>query len=238
MNRKVEKHRLPQISSALSRAGNRVNRAVGAWLLLLASLLAFTAPGVCLSADWTLSAPQLAQVTSGAIVAEGDVAPDRPAADIRAAIKIAAPPEQVFRTLTDCPRALRFVPHLKRCVVLETAPDGSWQNVEQQVDYSWLVPRAHYVFHAEYEKFTRIRFSNLRGDFRENRGVWAFAPLDDGRSTLVTYEARIAPAFYVPRWVMRNMLKRDLPDLMRGLRTFSEAARSTTATSAPAPPDP
>lgn len=213
-------------------------RAVGARLPLLASLLAFTASGVCQSADWTLSAPQLERVMTGAILAEGDVAPDRAAADIRAAIKIAAPPEQVFRTLTDCALALRFVPHLKRCTVLETAPDGSWQNVEQQVDYSWLVPRAHYVFHAEYEKFSRIRFGNLRGDFRENRGVWTFTPLDGGRSTLVTYEARVAPAFFVPRWVMRNMLKRDLPDLMRGLRTFSEAARSTAATNAPAPPDP
>src|SRR4051812_19420642 len=159
MNRRVEKHRLAQICSALSRAGNRLDRVVGALLLLFALPLAFTAPSVCQSADWTLIAPQLEQVKTGAIVAEGDVAPDRAAADIRAAIRIAAPPEQVFRTLTDCARALKFVPHLKRCAVLETAPDGSWQNVEQQVDYSWLVPRAHYVFHAEYEKFASIRFS-------------------------------------------------------------------------------
>jgi uncharacterized protein YndB with AHSA1/START domain len=238
MNRKVEKHRLPQICSVLSRAGDRVSRVVGALLPLLASLLALTASGACQSADWALSAPQLEQVKAGAIIAEGDVAPNRAAADVRAAIKIGAPPEQVFRTLTDCARALRFVPHLKRCAVLETAPDGSWQNVEQQVDYSWLAPRANYVFHAEYERFTRIRFSNLRGDFRENRGVWTFAPLDDGRSTLVTYEARVAPAFYVPRWVLRNMLKRDLPELMHGLRTHAEAARSAAATNAPAPPGP
>lgn len=210
-------------------------RAVAAVLLLLASAL-------CQGADWTLTQSQLEQVEKGGIVAEGDVATDRAAADIRAAVKVAASPEQVFRTLTDCSRALRFVPHLKRCRVLETAPDGSWQNVEQQVDYGWLVPRATYVFHADYESFSRIRFSNVRGDFHENRGVWVFSPLEDGRSTLVTYEARIAPAFYVPRWMMRNMLKRDLPDLMRGLRTHAEATRSVAATNAGgasrAPPGP
>jgi ribosome-associated toxin RatA of RatAB toxin-antitoxin module len=210
-------------------------RAVAAVLLLLASAL-------CQGADWTLNQPQLEQVEKGGIVAEGDVATDRAAADIRAAVKVAASPEQVFRTLTDCSRALRFVPHLKRCRVLETAPDGSWQNVEQQVDYGWLVPRATYVFHADYENFSRIRFSNVRGDFHENRGVWVFSPLEDGRSTLVTYEARIAPAFYVPRWMMRNMLKRDLPDLMRGLRTHAETTRSVAATNAGgasrAPPGP
>jgi hypothetical protein len=47
----------------------------------------------------------------------------------------------------------------------------------------------------------------------------------------VTYQARIAPAFFVPRWLMRSMLKRDLPDLMRGLRTRSEAARPIATTS-------
>ena len=215
-----------------------MNRAVAALLPLIASLLAWGVPAVGESADWALSAPQLARVTTGAIIAEADVAPDRAVADVRAAIKVAATPEQVFLTLTDCSQALRFVPHLRRCAVRETAPDGSWQNVEQQVDYGWLAPRANYVFHAEYEKFTRIRFSNLRGDFHENRGVWTFRPLDDGNSTLVTYEARVAPAFYVPRWMMRNMLKRDLPDLMRGLRTHAEAVRSAAATKPAGPPDP
>ncbi len=215
-----------------------MNPAVAAALRLLGSWLAWSMPITCQSADWALSEPQMERVKAGVIIAEGDVAPDRAAADVRAAIKISAPPEEVFGTLTDCARALRFVPHLKRCTVLETAPDGRWQNVEQQVDYSWLAPRANYVFHAEYEKFTGIRFSNLRGDFRENRGVWMFAPLDDGRSTLVTYEARVVPAFYVPRWVLRNMLKRDLPDLMRGLRTQAEAARSAATTNAQPPPGP
>jgi ribosome-associated toxin RatA of RatAB toxin-antitoxin module len=149
-----------------------------------------------------------------------------------------ATPEQVFRTLTDCSQAMHFVPHLKRCTVLETAPDGSWQNVEQQVDYGWLISRATYVFHAEYQQFERIRFTNVRGDFHENRGVWTFTALKDGQSTLVTYEARLAPAFYVPRWMMRNMLKRDLPDLMRGLRTRAEGTRSAAATAPPAPPGP
>jgi uncharacterized protein YndB with AHSA1/START domain len=205
--------------------------AVAALLLLGASL-------PCLSADWTMSDAQLARVETGAIVAEGDVAADRAAADVRAAVEISATPEQVFRTLTDCAQALRFVPHLKRCAVLETAPDGTWQNVEQQVDYGWLVPRANYVFHADYQKFERIRFSNLRGDFHENRGVWMFRSVKDGQATLVTYEAYVAPAFYVPRWMMRNMLKSDLPELMRGLRTRAEAVRSATATNAPAPPGP
>ena len=220
----------------MSRAADRMKRVVIP--LLRFFVLACCISTVCRSADWALSDAQLVRVETGAIIAEGDVATDRAAADIRAAVKVGASPEQVFRTLTDCAQALRFVPHLKRCKVVDNAPDGGWQNVEQMVDYGWLAPRATYVFHADYEKFSRIRFSNVRGDFHENRGVWTFRPLEDGRSTLVTYEARVAPAFYVPRWMMRNMLKRDLPDLMRGLRTHAEGTRPATATNTPTPPDP
>lgn len=223
---------------AASRGENLMKRGVAVRVLVFASALAFGLTEPCLSEDWALSDSQLEHLEAGGVIADGDMVPDRTAADIRAAIQVNATPEQVFLTLTDCAQALKFVPHLKRCAVLETADDGSWQNVEQQVDYGWLTPRANYVFHADYDRFDRIRFSNLRGDFHENRGIWEFRPVKDGAATLVTYEARVAPAFYVPRWMMRNMLRRDLPDLMKGLRARSEAARLPPATSAPSPPDP
>jgi ribosome-associated toxin RatA of RatAB toxin-antitoxin module len=177
-----------------------------------------------ISADWALSETQLRQLRAGGIVAEGEIAADRMAADVRAAVQVSAPPETVFRTLTDCSLALRFVPHLKRCAVIDTAPDGSWQEVEHESDYGWLVPRARYSFRVDYQKFSRIRFNHLRGDFRVNQGVWEFSPLAEGHSTLVTYQARMVPDFYVPRWMMRSMLKRDLPELMRGLRAHAERA--------------
>jgi ribosome-associated toxin RatA of RatAB toxin-antitoxin module len=185
------------------------------------------------STGWALSAAQLERVKAGGVIAEGEVAPDRAAADARAAIQIAASPEHVFRTLTDCAQALKFVPHLKRCNVIDTAPDGSWQDVEQTVDYGWLAPRAEYVFHANYDRYQRIDFSHLRGDFHENRGTWEFQALNGGRMTLVTYQARVVPAFFVPRWLMRSMLKRDLPELMRGLKARAEAARPVAGTSGP-----
>src|SRR3569833_882224 len=165
MNGKVEKHRLP-IFREMSRTNDRKRRAVVAWLPLLTSAWALVAPGLCQSADWALTDAQLERVKAGAEIAEGTVAPDKPIVDIRAAIRIAAPPEKVFRTLVDCAQALHTVPHLRRCAVLESAPAGRWQNVEQTVDYGLLVPRKSYVFHADYEKYTRIRFSSVRGEFR------------------------------------------------------------------------
>lgn len=203
--------------------------------LATAFVCGFPPPGQ--SADWALSEDQLRQVKAGGMIAEGTVIPDTGTAEVRAAVRVNASPETVFKTLTDCSRALRFVPHLKRCVIAETEPDA--QVIEQEVDYGLLAPRARYVFRAEYEGFERIRFNHLRGDFKENRGMWEFVAVDEGRATVVTYQARITPAFYVPRWMMRSMLKRDLPELMRGLKTQSEANRpAATTNSGSRPPGP
>jgi ribosome-associated toxin RatA of RatAB toxin-antitoxin module len=189
-------------------------------LLLALSLLSPSLYGQ--SGDWTLTDAELARLDDGAVLVEADVAADRPTGDVRAAVRIRAAPERIFRTLTSCAEALHFVPHLRRCAVLETAPDGSWQIVEQEIDYGWFMPRAYYVFRADYEGFERVRFNNVRGDFRENHGEWVFRPTADGTATLVTYRLHVVPRFMVPRWLMRSTLKRDLPDLMKGLRTRAE----------------
>ena len=138
---------------------------------------------------------------------------ERAAGSFREAIEIAAPAERVFRTMTDYAQALKFVPHLSRCAVLETAPDGSWQTILHEVHYGWFRPRAAYVFRAEYEPFERVSFSGVRGDFQENEGVWELMPRHDGAATVVTYGAQVAPRFFVPRWIALASLKRDLPAL-------------------------
>lgn len=190
--------------------------------LLLAQALLIPSYGS--GADWTLSEAELARLRAGAVLVSADAAGDSAPGDVRAAIQVKASAEWVFRTLTDCSQAMQFVPHLKLCTVLESAPDGSFQVVEQRIDYGWLMPNAYYVFKAEYEPYTRIRYTHVRGDFRENRGLWEFRPTADDSATIVTYRVHVVPRFYVPRWMMRSTLKRDLPALMQGLRDHAEAA--------------
>jgi ribosome-associated toxin RatA of RatAB toxin-antitoxin module len=187
--------------------------------LLLCALLAGSG---AYADEWTLSAQDLARLDRREVLLSQPSGRDRAAASFRAAIEIKARAEQVFRTMTDCAQALKFVPHLIHCVVLESAPDGSWQTIEHVVNYGWYRPRASYVFRAVYEPFDRISFSSVRGDFRENEGVWELLPRADGAVTLVTYRAQVAARFYVPRWMILASLKRDLPALMQGLRALCE----------------
>jgi ribosome-associated toxin RatA of RatAB toxin-antitoxin module len=149
--------------------------------------------------------------------------PEGDKGDVRTAVRVNASPEHVFQTMTSCAHAMKFVPRLKHCKVLETAPDGSWQTVEHEVDGNGYLPRARYVFRAEYERFARIRCTEVSGDFRENRGLWTFRPLAGSTATLVTYTVHVVPRFYVPRWAVRASLKRELPVLMTAFREVAQA---------------
>jgi len=187
--------------------------------LLLGALLACSGA----HADaWPLSAEDFARLDRREVLLPPPPGRDHADGSFRAAIEIDAPAERVFRTMTDCAQALNYVPHLIHCAVLATAPDGSWQTIEHEVNYGWYLPRARYVFRAAYEPFDRVSFSSVRGDFRENEGVWELIPRHDGAVTVVTYRAEVAPRFYVPRWMILASLKRDLPALMQGLRTLCE----------------
>jgi uncharacterized protein YndB with AHSA1/START domain len=174
-------------------------------------------------AEWHPSAEVQARLARGEVVlesSESDREMDK--GDVRAVVQIDAPPEHVFRTMTTCEHAMRYVPRIKQCKVLETARDGSWQTVEHEVDGNSYLPRTRYVFRADFERFKRIRCTEVSGDFRENRGVWTFRPVKDSTATLVTYTVHIVPRFYAPRWAVRASLKRELPMLMSGLRQVAQ----------------
>jgi uncharacterized protein YndB with AHSA1/START domain len=203
-----------------------VPRACVAIVLLATALLL---PSYGRSADWTFSQAELARLGEGGVLVSADVASDRSTGDIRAAVQVHAPAERIFSALTECSEALAYVPNLTRCAVKESWPEDAWRVVEHHFHYNWLLPDVSYVIRAEYERYTRIRFDNLRGDFRENRGEWALQPVDEGKAIIVSYRVHVVPRFYVPRWILRSIIKRDLPQLMTALRSRVEAPAPATA---------
>jgi hypothetical protein len=47
----------------------------------------------------------------------------------------------------------------------------------------------------------------------------------DGDDTIAHYAVDLAPGFWVPRWIVRAALKRDLPKMLRALRARAEAVQ-------------
>lgn len=137
-----------------------------------------------------------------------------------ASVRIHAHREVVWSLITSCTEALHLVPGLVACEVMETAPDRSWQRIRHVMDYSWYTPKLHYEIRASYDRPSRVSIERISGDLRVLRGSWALQ--SDGEETVAHYAVDLAPGFWVPRWIVRAALRRDLPKMLRALRARAE----------------
>src|SRR5580704_7918582 len=80
---------------------------------------------------------------------------------VSATVRIHARREVVWSLVTSCEVALKTVPGLVACEVLDTAPDGSWQLIRHMIDYSWYLPRLTYEMRATYEYPSRVSFERV-----------------------------------------------------------------------------
>jgi Polyketide cyclase / dehydrase and lipid transport len=142
----------------------------------------------------------------------------------RATVRIHARREVVWSLITSCTEALHLVPGLVTCDVLETAPDRSWQRIRHVIDYSWYVPKLTVEILATYDRPTRVSIERVSGDLRILKGSWVLQ--GDGEYTIAHYAVDLAPGFWVPRWMVRAALKRDLPKMLRALRARAEAMQT------------
>jgi polyketide cyclase/dehydrase/lipid transport protein len=139
-----------------------------------------------------------------------------------ATVTIHAPREVVWKLITSCPESLKMVPGLEVCDVLETAPDQSWQKIRHVMDYSWYVPKITYVIRASYDPPSKVSIERVTGDLRMLRGSWELQK--NGDYTIAHYSVDLAPGFWVPHWIVRSVLRKDLPKMLRALRSRAEAA--------------
>jgi hypothetical protein len=159
--------------------------------------------------------PQLGDIEVGVVLD-----PAEQAGSAHAVVRIQAEPEVVWPLITSCVEALKIVPGLVECKVLETAPDRSWQILRHVLSYSWFVPKLTYDIRATYNKPWRVSVERVSGDLRILKVSWTLRR--DGAYTVANYAIELAPGFWVPHWLVRGALKRDLPKMLRALRTRAE----------------
>ncbi|MDP9008923.1 MAG: SRPBCC family protein [Pseudomonadota bacterium] len=179
---------------------------------------------VLLFAAYSAGSATLAQEASqnGDIEVTVSLGPGEQSGNARGTVRIHASRETVWSFITSCPESVRMVPGLEACEVLETAPDQSWQRIRQVMNYSWLVPKLTYVIRASYDPPTRVGIERMSGDLRTLRGTWDLQ--SDGAYTIAHYMVELAPGFWVPHWIVRSALRKDLPKMLRALRARAEAA--------------
>lgn len=189
---------------------------------LLAVVLSFNVPARC--ADLAQEVQQ-----NGDIQVDVTLDAAEQSGHASATVRIHARRELVWSLITSCTEALDLVPGLVSCEVLQTAPDRSWQRIRHVLDYSWYVPKLTYEIRATYDKPALISIERISGDLKTLKGAWALQ--GDGDYTIAHYTVDLAPGFWVPHWMVRLALKRDLPKMLRALRTRAETSDQTRSLS-------
>jgi hypothetical protein len=176
--------------------------------------------------DWTEAPGVQARLAAGEVVVTTAAAidPGRPRARVLAAVLVKASPETIWGVMTDCKQAPLFVPGLNRCSRIAGAADGSWEDFEQVVQYSWFLPTVRYVLRAMYQRPHRIQFRRISGDLKDEDGSCLLTPTPDGSATLVLYEVYVDPGFWVPQVLVNRTLRKDLPAALAGLRDRVQSA--------------
>jgi uncharacterized protein YndB with AHSA1/START domain len=188
---------------------------------LIWGALALFGPLTLAAQSGWLSEPAVQQrLVEGQVVVESARASDAaaPRGQVRAAVRIAASAEEIWRVMTDCAQAPFYVPGLTRCRRVDIAPDGSWEEVEHEVRFSKLLPPIHYVFHAQYDRPHRMDFHRISGDLKQQSGTWLLTSTPDGAATVVEYEVYVDPGFWIPQSLVERMLRKDVPEVLSGLR--------------------
>jgi uncharacterized protein YndB with AHSA1/START domain len=190
----------------------------------LSFALAFYPAAIAMAESAWVADPAIQQrlAAGEVVVATSAIDPSHPRGRVRAAVRIKESPEKIWSIVTDCRQALSFVPGLRQCRRLDVAPDGSWQDVEHVVRFSWLLPTVRYVFRCEFDRPSRIDFHRVSGDLKQEEGTWLLTGTADGSATIVEYEVYVDPGFWIPQAFVTHSLRKDIPAVLTGLRACAE----------------
>ena len=169
-----------------------------------------------------------AQVTpAGAAEAPASVTvaadPRGAAGIIHGQIDIAAPRQAVWSVLIDCAQVPRLMVNVRYCHVLQRDPAGRW-DVREQATKASLLPAVRTVMRSDYVAPHTVEFHRTDGDFKILEGEWRLEPINGGAGTRVFYESRMSSPVAAPGFLVRAVLRSDLPKTLENLRAASEAA--------------
>lgn len=195
-----------------------------AWGLLLAAVFVMPSAWAC----WkTTSAPapapqgpDLARMRQGVVlVSECPKTPEAPMRSVMARMVINRPVDAVWTALMNQESLFRNEPHMKKVATVAKTLHGR-QDVAYSLSISSLLPTFDYVTRIQFvpEAWT-AHFNRTSGSFKSFRGFATLSPVDNGQKTLMTYALQVDPGFLIPQFVVRSILKSELPSLMGHIRS-------------------
>jgi len=141
---------------------------------------------------------------------------------VNAAIQIKASPKAIWKILTACQIAPKYVSNVISCSLVQTAADGRSQVFVQKVKPAFFLPTFEQVFRLHYYPYTRIDVARVSGPVAHMQGSsWLLLQADG--SVILYHYLEVDPGFPIPRFFVRAALNRNIPRVLRAIRTEAES---------------
>jgi ribosome-associated toxin RatA of RatAB toxin-antitoxin module len=125
-------------------------------------------------------------------------------------------PGVALAVLSDYEQIPRFMPDVRTSVVLERAP-GRLVVEQEAVSRVMMFSKTVHLRLEVTETSDALTFVDRCGkSFTRYNGSWRATPTGSGST--ITYELTAAPAFDVPEFILKRLLKRDSARMIAGLR--------------------
>jgi ribosome-associated toxin RatA of RatAB toxin-antitoxin module len=142
---------------------------------------------------------------------------------VTARFEIPQSPADALAVLSDYERIPRFMPEIKTSVVLARS-DGRILVEQEAISRFMMFSKKVHLLLEVTQDDTSLRFVDRCGkSFTTYQGAWRAAT--SGGRTTVTYELIATPAFDVPEFILKRLLKRDSVQMIERLQREIAAGR-------------
>jgi carbon monoxide dehydrogenase subunit G len=137
------------------------------------------------------------------------------------------PPAVALMVLTDYERIPHFMPGVRTSTVLEHTAGRTVVEQEAVSSIMMFSKRVHLVLEIDERPDTLLFRDRCGRSFAHYEGAWRIAAAGDDR-TIITYELTAHPAFDIPGFVLKRLLRRDSVEMIERLQ-LEIAARGNPA---------
>lgn len=128
-------------------------------------------------------------------------------------------PRVALAVLTDYEQIPRFMPDVRTSVILERTSGHVVIEQEAVSHYMMFSKTVHLVLEVTENGDTIHFVDRARDSFTEYEGTWRVTPQGGGTDgATLTYALTARPAFDVPGFVLKRLLKRGSEEMIDGLR--------------------
>jgi hypothetical protein len=136
---------------------------------------------------------------------------------IRASIYIYEETQKIWQLLTDYDHLADYIPDLLSSRLIKQEDDTVIIEQKNKARILFFHKTLFQKISVKHEYPERLIFKGIKGDMDIYEGKWILKKINN-KSTLLTYDLKVKPNFYVPQWLFRYKLKKTISKSLNAIR--------------------